>query len=260
MKKRTNVFTIHAWDEAPACRRMEDLLRASHPDLAHSTVLPERAINGAPLEVRRSIEGRIKFASAVVVVNTPGLHQRPTASFEMKTAVSMGKRIVVVQPPGDFRAPVPAELAGHVYRFAPWRSDVVGRAIRGEYPQDERIFDIAEVADRRALLAVLAAGVAAVSFAVVIETANAMRAFGHDLASYGVELRWNETDTGIVLERALYGAVVGTLLGALSGDGRTTLYAACAGAAIGAAAGVNRVYRAKLIGSTQTRVLTIEPA
>lgn len=257
MGERTNVFAIHSWDDADACRRMEELLRASQPGLAHYTVLPERALDGTREEVAENLETRIRFASAVVVMNTPDLYRRPTASFEMQTAVRLGKRIVLVQPHGDFQLSVPKELDGHVYRFATWRSDVVGRAIRGEYPQDTRVFDLAEVAERRVLVGLLASGVAAVSFAVIVRAAGAFNALTRELGAAGVDLRWEGVDTGRVLEHALWGAAIGGIIGAVSGDGKTALYAAGAGAAVGAAVGAQRVYSARLLGTEHLRVLSV---
>ncbi|MGK3982336.1 hypothetical protein WME99_04830 [Sorangium sp. So ce136] len=259
MHGRANVFAIHSWDDADALRRMEELLRVADPSLAHYSVLPERAIQGTSEDVERSIAHRIAVATAVVVVNTPGLHQRETATFEMETAVWMGKRIIVVQPYGNFELAVPQVLDGHVYRYATWRSDVVGRAIRGEYPQDGRVFDLAEVSDRRVLIGTLAAGVAAASFMVIARTASALQALQQDLAARGIDLRWDGEVTRTVVEHTLLGAGIGLLLGALSGDGKTAVYAAAGGAAIGAAAGIHRVYNARLIGTTHLRVLALEP-
>lgn len=257
--ERANVFSIHSWDDPDACRRMEELLRGADPGLAHYSVPPERALQGTAEDVERSITKRIALATAVIVMNTPGLHKRATATFEMETAVRMGKRIVVVQPYGDFQQPIPQVLDGHVYRFATWRSDVVGRAIRGEYPQDGRVFDLAEVADRRLLVGILAAGVATVSFLVTAKTAGAFLALQRDLAARGVELRWDGKATQKVIDHSLLGAGLGLLLGALSGDGKTALYAAVGGAAIGAAVGVHRVYKAHLLGTADLSVITIEP-
>jgi hypothetical protein len=260
MDRRANVFAIHSWEDADACRRMEELLRASDPALAHYSVLPERALAGTPKEVAESITTRIGFATAVVVMNTPQLHRRATATFEMETAVRLGKRIVVVQPPGEFQQPVPQMLDGHVYRYATWRSDVVGRAIRGEYPQDGRVFDIAEVADRRALVGILAAGVGVVSFAVLTRVASGFLALKRDLAAEGIELRWENEHTEVVLGYALCGAAIAGLFGALSGDEKAALFAAGAGAAIGAVVGAHRVYKACLLGSAHLRVLAVEAA
>ncbi|WP_437299420.1 hypothetical protein [Sorangium sp. So ce426] len=259
MHARANVFAIHSWDDADVLRRMEELLRVADPSLAHYSVPPERALQGTSEDVERNITHRISVATAVVVMNTPGLHQRETATFEMETAVRMGKRIVVVQPHGNFDLPVPQVLDGRVYRYAAWRSDVVGRAIRGEYPQDGRVFDLAEVVDRRVLIGILAAGVATVSFIVIARASSALQALQQDLAARGIDLHWDGEATRTVIQHTLVGASVGLLLGALTGDGKAALYIAAGGAAIGAAAGVHRVYNARLIGTTHLRVPTIEP-
>lgn len=257
---RANVFAIHSWLDASACRRMEDLLRSADPDLAHYSILPERALGGTFMEVRRNIEQRIQFATAVLVMNTPDLYQRSTAKFEMETAVRMEKRIVVVQPYGEFQLPVPAALDGNVYRYATWRSDVVGRAIRGEYPEDGRVFDIAEVADRRVLVGLLARGIALASFALIVNDVQNIKQLHNELAARGVELRWTRGDTDTVVGHALAGAAIAGLLGALSGDTKTALLLAAAGAAVGAAVGVHRVYNACLLDHRTFRTLVVEPA
>jgi hypothetical protein len=257
MSDRANVFSIHSWDDADLCLRMEDLLRESDPGLAHYSVPPERAIIGTSAEIAASIESRIQVATAIVVVNTPGLHNRDTAGAEMRAAVARGKRIVVVQPPGDFRRPIPAVLDGHVYRVATWRSDVVGRAIRGEYPYDRRIFDIAEVADRRRIVGVLAAGVAAVSLMVVIKHLAALRTLERELADAGVDARWSGTDTNRVVGHALGGALfLGGLAAMFSGDPKTVLLAGLAGAGIGTAVGMKRTYDARIVGASELRLFT----
>ncbi|MCA9642132.1 MAG: hypothetical protein KC492_15605, partial [Myxococcales bacterium] len=128
MKRRANVFAIHPYTDAPRARRLESLLREADPALAHYTVLPERALPGSRAEVLQGIDNRLRFSTAVVVVNAPGLHVRETSTYEMIRAVEMDKRIVVVQPHQDFHLPVPAVLDGHVYRHVGWRVDAVGRA------------------------------------------------------------------------------------------------------------------------------------
>ncbi len=260
MPDRANVFAVHSWDNAEDCRRMEELLRASDPDLAHYSLPPERAVDGTPEDVAKSIRGRIQFATAVIVLNSPGLHRRPTSSLEMQAAVELGKRIVVVQRAGEFQNAVPAVLDGHVYRYAPWRSDVVGRAIRGEYPYDLRIFDLAEVADRRFLVGVLAAGVVASSVLVAVNAAWSFHALEQELTNAGVQMRWNGDDTGRVLRHVAAGALIGGAIGMLSGDGKTALLAAGAGGAVGAAIAVCRTYNARILGTANLRVLAVEPA
>lgn len=260
MADRANVFAIHSWDNADDCRRMEELLRASDPELAHYSLPPERALTGTLEEVAASIRSRIEFATAVVVLNSPGLHRRGYSDFEMRTAVSLGKRIVVVQPYGEFQQPVPAVLDGQVYRYATWRGDVVGRAIRGEYPHDGRVFDLAEVADRRHVVGVLAAGVAAVSLVVVVNVAASFLSLQRELVGAGVAVRWTGEDTANVLGHAAGGALIlGGLAALLTGDAKTALLAAGAGGAIGASVAVHRAYKARLIGTSHVRVLAVEP-
>lgn len=261
MADRANVFAIHSWDDADACRRMEELLRESDPDLAHYSLPPERAVEGSDEEVEKSIYGRIQFATAIMVLNTPGLHRRPYSDLEMRIAVALRKRIVVVQPPGAFQQPVPAVLDGQVYRYATWRSDVVGRAIRGEYPEDGRVFDLAEAVDRRHLVGVLAAGVAAVSLVVTISAVDSFQALQRELAAGGIEMQWCGDDTASVLGHAAIGALLaGGVIGLLTRDAKAALIAAGAGGALGAAVGVKRTYNAKLLGTSGTRVLAVEPA
>jgi hypothetical protein len=259
VRPRANVFAIHSWDDAVALRRMQDLLRVADPPLAHYSVPPERALVGSPDDVREGIFHRISSATAVVVLNSPGLHRREMATFEMELAAQLGKRIVVVQPHGDFGLPVPRALDGHVYRYATWRSDVLGRAIRGEYPQDGRIFELAEVADRRDFVALLAAGVGTASFAVAIRSAQSFLALQRELKVHGIELRWGSQDTNSVVRDGLLVAGIGLLLGSLSGDGRTAAYAALGGAALGIAVGVRRTYEARLLGARETRILAVRP-
>lgn len=259
MIDRANVFVIHSWDDAEDCRRLEELLRASDPALAHYTLPPERAVPGGPAEVAASIESRIEFATAVVVLNTPGLHRRPASDFEMRRSVDRGKRIVVVQPHGNFQQPVPAVLDGHVYRFATWRGDVVGRAIRGEYPYDGRVFDLAEIADRRRIVGVLAAGIAATSLLLVVDTLGSLQSLKRELAAAGIEMHWTGEDTGRVVRHAMGGALISVVLGLLTGDVKTALLVAGAGGAIGAVIGIRRTYRARLLGTSHVQVLAVEP-
>jgi hypothetical protein len=258
---RANVFAIHSWINPDVCRRLVELLRDADPNLAHYSILPERALGGNMFEILRNIEHRIRLATAVLIVNTPDLYKRETARYEMETAVRMGKRIVVVQPHGEFATPIPAVINGHVYKYAPWRSDVVGRAIRGEYPGDGRVFDIAEVAARRDIVALLAAGVAAMSCVVIIRDLVMLDRLRDELRAQGVVLQWSGDDTATVVKNALgVGAAAGLIAGLLTGDLKTALWCAAGGLATGAAVGVHRVYRAHLLGEGQHQVLVIEPA
>ncbi|MCK6517359.1 TIR domain-containing protein [Myxococcota bacterium] len=257
--QRHNLFIIHSWDEAHSYARMSEMLAQRDSGLADYSVPPWKAIPGPDDEVESSIIRRIQTASSVVVLNTPGLHDRPMSAFEMEQAVAMGKRIVVLQPHGALDQPIPRVLDGQYYRVSGWRSDGLGRAIRGEYPQDGRVFDIAEVAERRQLVGGIAALAGVGSFLVIGATLQNLKALEADLAASQVKLAWTKAETVQVVEPAMGGAVIGGLLAAIfTGDTKSVTMGVLAGASMGAAYGLTKVYQARLLGTQHLRVLTLE--
>jgi hypothetical protein len=260
MSGKKNIFVIHSWDEAHTYDRMMGLLEPRVSGLADYSVPPWKAVLGSDDEVFDSINSRISTSTAVVVLNTPGLHRRPMSNYEMNTAVDMNKRIIVLQPHDDFWRPIPQVLDDHLYRVAPWRSDVLGKAICGDYPQDGRIFDIAERADRRKVAQVLAAGVGTVSIALLIRSVALFRTLQKDLERSGVRIEWTGQATGQVAGYAFGGAaLLGGLTFLITGDAKAGLVMAGAGGLAGAALGTQRVYKAALNGRSSLRVLTLAP-
>ena len=257
---RYNLFTIHGWDNAERYSRMVDLVRSRESGLADYSVPPWKALPGDEDQVAEGIKDRMQTASAIVVLNSPGLHRRPWSLYEMQLAVGMGKRIVVLQPHGHFEHPIPEVLDGHVYRVSPWRGDVLGRAIRGEYPYDHRVFDIAEIEERRDLVAAVAVTSGCVSFLVSAVTACALRQLSRDLEAQGLRLQWTGDEVVKVARPAIGGALVAAGLAALlTGDAEATAMAAIAGAGVGVTVGLVRTYRARLHGVRRLQVLTIAP-
>jgi hypothetical protein len=261
MIPRNNIFVIHSWEESPTYHRMMELLSAREAGVADYSLPPWKAVEGPDDEVIASIDSRISTATAVVVLNTPGIHHRPWSSYEMQTAVRMNKRIVVLQPHEGFWRPIPSILDDHLYRVAPWRSDVLGKAIRGDYPQDGRIFDIAEQAERRALTQLLAVGVGTVSIALLVTTVLELRDLQNDLAGAGIHVEWNDHATGRTALHALTGAaLIGGLTALITEDAKAAVIMAVAGGLAGAAFGTHRMYKARLNGMSSLRVLTVVPA
>ena len=256
---RHNLFVVHSWDEVGAYTRMKELLSSHESGLADYSVPPWKALEGPADVVAASLDSRIQTASAVVVMNTPGLHRRPTSTYEMQRSVEMGKRIIVLQPHGAFDHPIPQVLDGSIYRVASWRGDVLGRAIRGEYPHDGRVFDIAEVAERRTLVGGVAAVLGVASFLVAGATVGRLKALSDELAARGMRLDWTGAETAQVLGPAVGGAIVAGLLTALiTRDAKSAGLAALAGAGAGATYGLVTVYRARLVGTKNLRTITLE--
>jgi hypothetical protein len=260
MAGRSNIFVVHSWDEADSYARMSGMLAERVAGLADYSLPPWKPAPGPEDLVKSSIQSRIGFATAVVVLNTPGLHDREMSRFEMQKAVDQEKRIIVLQPHGDFWRPIPEVLHGHVYRVSSWRSDSLGRAIRGEYPHDRRVFDISEAAERRAVVQMLAAGVGALSLVLLYRSVTSFSALTAELRASGVDLRWSAENTREVATYAVGGALVaGGLVGLLTRDWKAAAAAAVAGGLGGAAYAATRVYRAAIAGSEPYCVLAVDP-
>lgn len=260
MSGRSNIFVIHSWDESDNYERAKSLLTAKESGLADYSVPSWRPIVGSDDRVAESLRARILAASAVIVLNTDGLHKRPFSSMEMAMAAGLDKRIIVLQPHGDFRQPIPAALDGHVYRVVPWRSDVLGRAIRSEYPYDKRIFDVAEQADRRLIVKILAATAGAISLILLVRSVADYYQLDRELRGRGIYTTNGSFSSKTVACAGLVGAIVaGGITALITEDKESTLWAAVSGSIAGAAIGAAMQYQAILYGTQEIRVLTSVP-
>jgi hypothetical protein len=255
---RRNLFLIHAWDDAATYAAAIDLLKSRDSGLADYSIPPWRGLEGSAREVDDAIRARLAVSSAVIVVNSPGLHRRPWSTREMTHSTMMDKRIVVLQPRDNFHLPIPEALDGHVYRVSSWRGDALGKAVRGEYPRDGRAFDIAEAVDRRELVERITMGVGAVSFVVLMPTLAASARLRADLAAAGVTLHPAD-ELPTVAAFGVGGAIAGGgLAAAYTRDPWMGLLGAVAGGMAGVALGTTVSYHAALHGSRTLRVLSLE--
>ena len=260
METRNNIFCIHSWDDADSYERMRLLLAANESGIADYSVPPWKAVEGDDDVVEERLRFRIQLATAVVVINSPGLHRREVSGVEMRAATEMNKRIIVLQPHDNFHHPIPDALTGKIYRVCRWRSDVLGRAIRGEYAQDSRVFDTAEMVDIRELATLIAFCTGAASFGVIAHHYERFVELERELATWGVTLDWRNTMADEMVTAALVGAALSAVVvGLLTRDMKATMLAAAGGGLVGAAVGAHRAYRACLHGTGHLRVLTIEP-
>ena len=179
----------------------------------------------------------------------------------MAIAVELDKPIVVLQPRDEFWLPIPNVLDGSIYRVSSWRGDALGRAIRGEAPQETRVFDIAELRDRLDIVKMLAAGVVCCSLVVIATSLSAREQLARDLAPHGVRIDWTSDNTATVEGFALGGAVVGGVTAAIcTRNVAGALLGALAGGLAGAALGTALVYRAAVHGTHDLCVLALELA
>lgn len=146
MATRNNIFMVHSWNNSDNHEQATSLLFAKESGLSDYSIPSWKSIGRSEERVKESIRETISWASAVIVLNTTGLHKRTFSMFEMHAA-ELSKRIIVLQLHGNFQQQIAAALNGFVHSVVPWRIDVLGRAIRCEYPYEDRAFHIAEKAD-----------------------------------------------------------------------------------------------------------------
>ncbi|MCB9729127.1 MAG: TIR domain-containing protein [Deltaproteobacteria bacterium] len=255
---RCNIFVVHSWHDGDLYDRMLDLLRAREAGLADYSVPAHRPLEGTDTEIEASIVQRMRTATAVVVLNSPGLGNSAWCDFELCAAVEMSKRVVVLQPHATPDAPAPRRLRESDPAVVPWRSDSLGRAIRGEWAPRPRVHDLAERADRAAIVKAVSSAAASLSILVLYRDARELDALRADFASLGYQLVWTAGARREVARSAGLGALIGAALGALLGSGgRHTLVGAAAGGLAGLARGHSRVVEATLSGRDGEVSLTL---
>lgn len=258
MQERRNLFLIHGWAHADIYAEAVALLKERDSGLADYSVPPWKALQGTSVEVERQIRTRMRLASAVIVVNDDRLHRREWSRREMAIAVELDKPIIVLQPRDNFRQSIPQVLDGSIYRVSSWRGDALGRAVRGEAPQEDRVFDIAELRDRREIVQLLAPGLACMSLMVIGWSLAAWQQLVLEASRSGIRIEWTAENTAAVRRLGVGGAVLGAAVAALATrDPYTALLGAIAVGLAGAAVGTAIVYRAALDDTSNPRVITL---
>jgi hypothetical protein len=156
----------------------------------------------------------------------------------MKQAVAMNKRIIVVQPHGEPNSPIPKALDGAFYKVTPWRSDVVGKAIQGHYQQDERVFDIAEIVERRLPIQITSGAATMVSFILLVREFRKWVELRQELDNQSICMPGSTATAITITVSTFLGAVLAGLLAlSASRDPFTAFLAALAGGLTGAVIG-----------------------
>jgi len=189
-------------------------------------------------ELAEALDNRIRWSSVVIVLVTEDLHRGAWVRFEIETARKYGKPIVAVYPNGEFGSPMPRALSESMYRAIGWRGNALEKAIRGEYPPDARIFDIAEDVDRRSAVRwTLAASAGAVLLLAGATQAHVAQ-LREDLHASGISVP-SLPRSDYVVPWTIGGALAGLALDALlGGRGAGLLIGTLAGGAMGAGAGL----------------------
>jgi hypothetical protein len=246
---RIHLYVSHSFDHADKYERILEFVRGEGVPIADFSVPVWRQIEGDEDAVKTAIAERIRRSNRVLVLLTDGLHRSPYVEFEVSVARELGKPIIGVYPHGRNGGSIPVFVADGFYKNVGWTRGSIGRALRLEYPAETRVFDLAEVEERREI--VTHVGIAAGTFTAILAgfTVSRYLELRNELAARGIEI---VDDAGpsllaTVAQPTAIGAVVGTVaMGAMFGTKKAMLTGAAIGGGIGAAVGVRRHYRARI--------------
>jgi hypothetical protein len=245
---RYHLYISHSFEHAGMHLKVRDFLKSEGVASADYSVPVWDLLPGDRAAVHAGIEERIRLSTHVIVVLTPGLHERYYVGFEIETAKKYGKKIIGMYPYGQNVAPIPQALDGYLYRAIGWRKQSLRKALDGDYPLETRTFDIAEVRDRLRIVHIVTASVAVVTVVVAGFTVASFRKLRAELRGHGVDI---DLDGREWLARAMPPAVCGALLGAaipalFRGNRRDMVIGAGVGALAGAAFGTRRYFKVKI--------------
>jgi hypothetical protein len=169
-----------------------------------------------PQELVESLDVRIRMSTHVIVLVTDDLAKSPCCKLEIETARRYRKPIIAIYPNGEFGAAIPRVLEGGIDRAIGWRGNALERAVRGEYPPEARVFEIAEDVARRKGLALLAGAASVLSVFFAIRLERDLQLLRDELRRSGFVCPESESHSLApwVATGALGGLALGTLLGA----------------------------------------------
>lgn len=257
---RLPVYVSHSFEHADKYARVVEFARDEGVPVTDLSVPVWRQISGGKDKVQNAISERIRWASRVLVLVTSEIHKSPYIEFEVAVAKALGKPIIGVYPNGENEGPIPTFLEGAYYRMVGWRRGALAKALAGEYPPDPRVFDIAEVEERRRIVTALATGVGIVTLLVAGANALNFARLRRDLEARGIAVvDSSESLLGTAAPPAILGAVAGAALFGLVGGEKGIGPGAALGAAIGLGLGMNKYYRTRIEQLGTIAALHFEP-
>lgn len=260
--QKIHLYVSHSFDHADKYDRIIEFVRGEEVPLADFSVPVWKQIDGDRDAVLSGIAERIRRCNRVLVLLTDEAHKSPYIEFEVQVARELGKPIIGVYPHGRNEGAIPGFVAEGVYKNVGWTRGSIARALRLEYPPETRVFDIAEVEERREL--VTSIGIAAGVFTAILAgfTVARYRRLQAELAQQGINIVGD--DGPGLLETAAQPIVVGALagtaaMGMMFGTKKAMVAGAAIGGGIGAAIGVDRYYRARIVMLGELAKLELMP-
>ncbi len=244
-----NIYISHSFEHSEKYDRLVEFIRDEELPSVNLSVPVGRQLPGDLAEIRRGIAERIRWCNRVLVLVTDNAHRSPCMDYEMRIAAALGKTIIGVYPHGENEGPIPSVLADTQYRMVGWRRGSLAKAIQGEYPLERRVFDIAEVEERRELITKVGLVAAATTFVVAGLTAIRLGLLLGELKEQGINVVGDKgpgflETAGPSMFLGIAGGIVLSIL--LTGDGKSIGKGAMIGGAIGLAVGTTRYLRMRV--------------
>lgn len=256
---RRRVFISHAFASVGQYAALLDRLSAHNYDVYNHSIPFWNPVDACGQELAAAIERKMRGCHVVLVLVTPGIHNSAWIEYEMRLAQAFGKRVIGVWPHGDKGQPIPQLLDQQLSRMVGWNGPALIKAIEGEHPADTRVFDIAEIEDKKRIVRYLVSG-ASIGVLVLIGTRDLwMQWLNRALKPKGISLRLEEVPDGPgVVGPALIGSAVGLVAAAFTGKPRENMAPMMlVGGAIGAGVGVVASYRLHVLRSSGAQVIDV---
>lgn len=238
---RVAAFISHSFSAVPEYIGVLDMFERQGLAFVNRSVPAWNPLAATGAALARKLEERIRFSSRVIVLVTEKLHEKPCVKFEIETARKYGKPIIAMYPNGEFGRPMPRSLNDSMYRAIGWRGNALERAIEGDYPQDARVFDIAEEAELREVVRWTLGGIGAAAILLAGATQERVRILRAELQTHGLASPQPRPIAPDVVPWIIGGAIFGAFLGSvMGGRGSSLAWGALGGAALGGGLGLIR--------------------
>ena len=131
LSKRYNIFISHAWSYGEDYDHLVNLLDNAPNFLYKNYSAPEDKPLVSPnsyiseIKLKKEIDNKIRYTQCVLIIG--GMYAKRTwMKYELESARSMGKPIIVVAPRGQER--IPTEL--QIYPIVYWNTNSIINAIK----------------------------------------------------------------------------------------------------------------------------------
>lgn len=235
LSPRPRVFISHSFSQAPVYLRLLETLEREGFELYNHSIPAWAPLDATESDLEAQISDRIRRCSRIVVLVHERLHESVWVNFEIETAVALGKEVIAVRKHGELHDPLPRAVVDAGARVVSLRGSSLVKAVRGDYPPESRVWDIAEERDRDWLVAKVVAGAVGASFFLLGTAEYWMPRLRDALAARGVEIRQSDGEAEpSATAWTVGGGLLGLLVGALAGGTwRSTLLCGMAGAGLG---------------------------